>query len=133
MLREAPEPVLELPDGTIIRPEIPKEDMNIWMKCIREEGNGKTVVLRVEGAPEKAVEAYVSLLDEGKLALAGKLEGVTKIIFETPERDYGAKVLQGTRQQEQSLDICEIDLSEKSVIGYDDYIRIIEQLKRFRN
>ncbi len=128
--QRAPEPVLELPDGTIIRPEIPKEDMNIWMKCIREEGNGKTVVLRVEGAPEKAVEAYVSLLDEGKLALAGKLEGVTKIIFETPERDYGAKVLQGTRQQEQSLDICEIDLSEKSVIGYDGYIRIIEQLKK---
>src|SRR5699024_10240668 len=78
----------------------------------------------------KAVEAYVNLLDEGKLALSGKLGGVTKIIFETPERNYEAKVPQGTRPQEKSLDICEIDLSEKSVIGYDDYIRIIEELKK---
>ena len=119
--QRAPEPVIELPDGTMIRPEIPKEDMNVWMKSIRKEGNGKTSCTVGGRSARKGVEAYVSLLDEGKLALAGKLEGVTKIIFETPERDYGAKVLQGTRQQEQSLDICEIDLSEKSVIGYDDY------------
>ena len=68
----------------------------------------------MEGAPEKAVEAYVSLLDEGKLALAGKLEDVTKIIFETPERNYEAKVPQGTRPQEQSLDIARLTCQRRA-------------------
>lgn len=128
--QESQYPTLELPDGTIICPDcFPKADINVWMKSICAGSKGKTVVLHVDGVAEKVVQAYANLLDEGKLVIAKRLEGVSEVVFETRDKTYKARVL-CEKELPEKLDISEIDLSEDRLIGYDDYLRIIEQLKR---
>ena len=79
--------------------------------------------------PEEVVLAYVELLNEGALELAEKLEGISKIIFRSGNCEWEAKLR--TRETEKEiLDIREIDISEDRLIGYEDYLEIIEKLKK---
>lgn len=125
----AQEPEILLRDGTRIGVELQQEQVNVWLDSIQASGADKTAVLQVEGVPEEVVLAYVELLNEGALELAEKLEGISKIIFRSGNCEWEAKLR--TRETEKEiLDIREIDISEDRLIGYEDYLEIIEKLKK---
>ncbi len=123
------EPLICQKDGTLIHPVLSKSEMNVWMKDFMADEEEKTAVLRVEGVPEEVVKAYAELLDEDQLMLGSKLEGIEKLVFETEKGSYTARIKE-KRENKDRLDIRQIDLSEDRLIGYKDYIRIIEQLKK---
>ena len=123
------EPVIRQKDGTLIRPVLSKSEVNVWMKGFRADKEGNTAVLRVEGVPEEVVKAYAELLDKDQLMLGSKLEGIRKLVFETEQGSYTARIRE-KHENKESLDIRQIDLSEDRLIGYEDYIRIIDQLKK---
>ena len=123
------EPVIRQKDGSLIRPVLSKSEVNVWMKGFHTDEEGNTAVLRVEGVPEEVVKAYAELLDKDQLMLGSKLEGIRKLVFETEQGSYTARIRE-KHENKESLDIRQIDLSEDRLIGYEDYIRIIDQLKK---
>lgn len=124
----ATQPQIQNPDGSITA-TAGRHDISVWMCAYEQLANGYAVTLQVEGADEAVVRAYASLLEAGVLEFGGQLPGVNKVILKTGSDCYEAKV-QTACTEKKTLSIEEIDLMEDVLIGYDQYMAIIEKLKQ---
>lgn len=61
--------------------------------------------------------------------MSGRFTKVEQLVFVTDKHQYEARVKEHV-PQEKDLDIKEIDLHEDRLIGYDECMEILEQLKR---
>lgn len=125
--QEAKEPMIVKGDVSIL-PRGTRQSVQIWVESVEENEQGMTVAIRVEGADECVVSSYAELLKRGLLDLGTRLYHTTKLELRTETGSYGVMVAPAG-ETEKTLDICEIDLSEKELIGYERYLEIINQLK----
>ena len=71
----------------------------------------------------------VKLLDEGLLEISDNLYGVDELVFETDTDAYTAKIVE-PQEEEKTLNINDIDIMEHTLIGYEDCMDILKQLKK---
>lgn len=106
-----------------------RQTVNAWLEAVEATEEGNKAVIRLEGAHEKIAAAYMELLERKLLDIGKKLHGIRFLEMRTDSGSYLAEVTP-PGSVEKNLDIGEIDLLEKELIGYEEYKAIIEQLKR---
>lgn len=101
------------------------------LRAIRNGRAGTEAVINVSSKSDLTgyLCAYSRLLSEGILDAANQLEGFSSIVFELNGSPVASAILP-QKHTNPSLDIDEIDLMEDRIIGYDEYLAIIDQLKR---
>ena len=98
--------------------------------CFIEEllwDDGIVAVVRVEGADEELVGAYAELLREG---LTDNVFGDCSILLRCGDSEFFVK--KASAEKTDPISISEVDLSEGKLIGYEEYLEIIGQLKRVK-
>ena len=79
------------------------------------------------------LESFAKLLSEQKLSFGKKLANIERIQFETQEggelKSFSASISE-TKEPVKDMRIENIDILEKTIIGYEQYLEIIEKLKR---
>lgn len=83
-------------------------------------------VLYFTDTDETFVKVYADLLQKGVLSLSEMIGNVAELEFRTEQHSY---VVETKKENRLSIDIRDIDLCEDRVIGYESYIRIMEELK----
>ncbi len=89
--------------------------------------------LRQTGDPAelaKLLTAYSQLLEQGALSLSQGFSGVSRISFQAPGLPEISAAVQEMPHPVKDLDIRDVDIMEGVLIGYQQYLRIISQLRR---
>lgn len=115
-------------NGTVLHTPVNREGVNAKISKIAYQ-NGKLVIFTAAKAAEDMVQSYANLLEEGILEMSLRFTNVEKLVFETGEWQYEAKITE-VMQPEKNLSINQVDLFEDRLIGYDECMEILEQLKR---
>lgn len=114
---------------TEITADSKKWDVDIWLKKIEIKDGRRIATIHVGDVREELVVAYVKLLDEGLLEISDNLYGVDELVFETDTDAYTAKIVE-PQEEEKTLNINDIDIMEHTLIGYEDCMDILKQLKK---
>lgn len=114
---------------TVLPPE--KQEAEVYIASISREKEGLNISVAVENVPDSIVESYAELLQAGVLDPAQQISGFDSVSFRTKGGTYRAE-LPKTEAPEKDLDIRDVDILDHEVIGYDQYIGIMEQLKRVK-
>lgn len=116
-------------------PEIAKEDLTVRIVGIQAEERGLQVMAELDAKCgldlDLVVQAYGRLWNQGSLSLPAMLKGASRIVLQVGERQINLEAPPEPEPQTE-LDIREIDLMEDRLIGYEDYLKIIGQLKRVK-
>lgn len=112
-----------------IVPTLKKSDVNLYISQMEKTPEGIKAVIGAEGIPEEVVEAYGRLLEEGILNIGNRIAGINELELVTEKNAYHV-TLPVREQMQEVVDIRDIDISEKELIGYERYIVIINQLKK---
>ncbi|MEG2783190.1 MAG: M14 family metallopeptidase [Lachnospiraceae bacterium] len=131
--QEAEQPCL-VSKGQTITSLASREQTNAYMYKLSYQQHEITAHIHVKTPEKGLVCSYAELMDQNRLEMARQMEGIHHIEFTTladgnKESSYMANV-SPLSKQEKTLDIEEIDLLEHDVIGYEQYLDIIEQLKK---
>lgn len=108
-----------------------RTDVETYVKELAYENGEVTASVYVKVPDEKIAEAYVDLFNEGVLESSEAFDYVTTINLLTDTNTYKMKV-KPFIEPEKDLDIRDIDLLEHTLIGYDQYMEIVEKLKRVK-
>lgn len=123
-------PALTGPDGG----EIPFDasGSQAALRAVRACGGGMEAVVSVRSEANLAgyLRAYARLLEEGVLDAAERLAGFSRLTLELNGATVASAALQPGREKPEPLDIGEVDLMEDRLIGYEEYLSVIAQLKR---
>lgn len=122
------EPAICLDDKKVL--EVPKrEEISVFITAIEYKNGEMEITIDSEGVSKEAVSAYTHLMNKGRTADHYNYGSIHWLKMKAEGNDYRAK-LPTVNAQEKVLDIREIDLLEHTLIGYDQYMKIIGQLKR---
>ena len=113
----------------IITSSIKKWDVDIWMKKLEVKEEKTVATLYVGNVCEELVAAYVRLLGDGILEISDRLVGIDELKVETESHTYTARIFR-TKEEDKTLHIEKIDILEHTLIGYEQYIELINQLKK---
>lgn len=115
----------------IITPSLKDDDLSVWMSAISINDRGeKSANIQVEGVPDDIVATYATLINDGKLSINEKIQDIRYINFDTGENSYHAEIIRHDNRNEADtkIDIRDIDISEKKLIGYDQCNAILHNL-----
>lgn len=118
-----------------ILPEGSRHTVSVWMEAIEETPAGRKAILRLEGVAAPVAAAYAGLLQKGLLDISGRLFDIDILELVMQDKTGAGQIKRYEARtkraavSEKNLDIKDIDLSPDSLIGYDTYRQIIEQLK----
>ncbi|MCL2006498.1 MAG: M14 family metallopeptidase [Treponema sp.] len=115
-----------------------KEDIDITISSLRYNAGKLSPVIRGEGPAGLTgpFKSYVRLLQERKLNVEKRLTGIEEMHFEVFEdvedekQEFFTVKVQPAPDIPKDLSIDKIDILEDTLIGYDEYVKIFEQLKR---
>lgn len=124
----ASEPCIFL-DGAKLAGVPEREEAAVYMTAVEYQEGEMTVTIETEGVPEEAVSAYADLMNQGMTSDCCDYGRAEWLRLKAGEKYYKAH-LPKLKEEEKALDIREIDLLEDTLIGYDQYMDIIEKLKR---
>lgn len=104
------------------------------MRLVRIGCSGRKPVMEIEvtGAEDSWVASYARLLEQGALLLSRELTQEQEILFVTESGASFRAEIHPPAEPEKSLDIADLDLHEREVIGYDGYMELIRELKKVR-
>ena len=103
-----------------------REDVQARITRISWE-DGLVITVETEGVEDAYLKSYAELFDRGVLEISHHVPDCRVVRFKG-EEEYEARVNPGKVCRNKS--ICDIDLHEKELIGYDTYLEIIEELKQ---
>jgi len=112
-----------------IRGILKREHISLWLSDVSYQNKKWIVTINAEGIDGKTAAAYMKLLEQGMVLQKWQLSGVGMIILNVKGESFRAVIAQ-TDRKETALDITQIDLMEEQLIGYEEYLKIIGQLKR---
>jgi len=128
------EPFIDF-NGEHYKAPFKKEDLKITIPVLEWKEGKLSPVIRIDGPGglSPLIQSYAKLLSEHKLNLEKRLAKTEEIQFEFSgdgkEQRLTAKVCE-VPEPPKDLQINEIDILKDKLIGYDEYLKIIEQLKR---
>lgn len=106
-----------------------KWDVDIWLKKVEIKDGQRIATVHVGNVGEELISAYVKLLDEGLLEMSEKLYGIDVLKVEADDHTYMAKISE-PKDEEKTLSINEIDIMERTLIGYEECMNLLKQLKK---
>ncbi|MEG1957867.1 MAG: M14 family metallopeptidase [Lachnospiraceae bacterium] len=111
-----------------------REQIQVYIQKLSYHNHEMTAHIRVNSPCEKLVSSFTELLNQNVLGISSQLAGVHRMELNThalgsKEGSYQA-LIKPWRETVKTLDIQEIDWKEYEVIGYEQYLDIIEQLKQ---
>ena len=121
-------PVIKSAAAEIV-PSLSREDAGAYIRQLSWEDGRLNMLIDVDGAEEAVVKAYAQLLAQGVLELSGRIENTGRITFAVNGTTFEA-VVPDQAPAVKDTDIRDIDISEYDLIGYEQGISIIDQLKR---
>ncbi|MCE5235856.1 MAG: M14 family metallopeptidase [Eubacteriales bacterium] len=126
------EPVIELKDGGRVAAG-KSACTSAVISAVYLESEGLALVFDVNADESAApmIAAYAALCGEGFAEMAHYLNGYGRLVLRHNNRAYTA-VLPKETAAEKDMDIGDVDIMERSLIGYAESMRVIEQLKRVR-
>lgn len=127
--QQADEPGL-LAAGRPVAAPPKREALAVYLRAVGFDQGRLQVTLKAEGAAEPVAAAYVRLLAAGQLLKDVDFRDYARLTLETAAQTYPAAKLTAPAAPEPPLDIRDINIYEQEVIGYEQYLEVIEQLKR---
>ncbi|MCR4956662.1 MAG: hypothetical protein K6A30_08250 [Lachnospiraceae bacterium] len=128
--QESDEPALFIREKRIVN-TLKKEDIQIYVGEICQEQNKIIVKIKVKGVPKNYVKAYAQLLDLKVLDIANRIYFADELWFEVDEFLFKAQVNKATATKK-DLSIEDVKVPEDELIGYHEYLKLIQQLKRVK-
>ncbi len=116
-------------DGTLHQKTCAKEDVSAYISELTLEDNKLNLDVIVECPDPNIVESFAQLLESGHLSINTTFDKIGTICFRTSNGDYRSNV-KLIPKPTKDLDINTLEFTQQDVIGYDQYICYIEQLKR---
>ncbi|OLS02780.1 M14 family metallopeptidase [Tissierella creatinophila] len=111
-----------------IKSQLKRNEIELYIKRLSYEDDKVTVTLKTDIKEEKLVKSYMDLLELRLLKVSTKFSEIDSLEVITHNEIYKAKVVE-TEKLEKSLNISDIDLMENTLIGYEQYLEIMDQLK----
>lgn len=115
-------------ENQIIISQMTREQVELYIEKLTFKDGKITVVLNSNIKEEKLVDSYIQLLDKKVLEISKLFSGIDILKIATGENCYTAHINK-YEEIEKNLSICDIDIMEHTLIGYDEYMEIIGQLK----
>lgn len=106
-----------------------KQQISLYINEISYNNNMLDINIKTNFDNIGVIKSYFSLMDKQLLNICDKFIGINKIIVNTKHGLYNANIKKIVPQKK-DMKIEEIDLLEDTLIGYDQYIEIINKLKR---
>lgn len=106
-----------------------REDLSVYMNALTYESDQVIAHIHIDGGNTKVAKSYADLFNKEVLASCKGYIGVDIVKLYVNGHVFDMYV-QKNEEQMKDLDIREIDLLEHTLIGYEQYLEIIEQLKR---
>ncbi|WP_353094694.1 M14 family metallopeptidase [Tissierella praeacuta] len=116
-------------DNKDIKCQLKREEVELYMQKLSYKDGKITAFLNTNIKEEKLVESYIYLLEEKLIKASKGFSGIDILKINTEKNCYTSSVIE-QKQPEKNLSILDIDLMEDTLIGYEQYLCIMEQLKR---
>jgi len=112
----------------IIKNQLKREQVELYIQKLSYEDGKITTLLKTNLREEKIVESYMYLLEQQLLEASKLFRGIETLKIVTTESCYSAQIIE-QKETKKNLNILDIDLMEHTLIGYEQYLQIINQLK----
>lgn len=116
-------------DGTVIESMRKREDVSFKVTRLWEKNGKLGVEISAKGVTEEYLKAYAGLLEQGVLEILEGWQQIGEIHFVSESGSVAGAMIRATETKTCLKAITDIDLSEKELIGYEEYLTIIEELK----
>jgi len=116
-------------NNSIIRGKYRRDEIELYIQKISYEDGNVTTYLKTNIEDEKLIKSYLNLLENQLLETSNLISG-TQLLKIINDKGYYTAEIKEYKELEKDFNILDIDLMEYDLIGYDQYIQIIDQLKR---
>ena len=116
-------------DNKVVVSEYKRENIELYLEMINYKDGKTSAVLKTNLKDEKLIESYMELLKDDHLKASKQFSGIDYLKINTDKNNYIAPII-GPEELKKDLSILDINLKESEIIGYKEYLEIIEQLKR---
>ena len=113
----------------VIRAKYTRDEVEMYIQKICYKDGDIITYLKTNIQDDKLIESYLNLLENQLLETSNLISGTKVLKIINDNGCYSAEIKE-LKEQEKDLNILDIDLMEYDLIGYDQYIQIIEQLRR---
>lgn len=118
-------------DGKILKSKYDRKSTSLYLKEIKLEENKIIASFMTDINDDSLVKSYLELLQDDVLDISKDLYGIDRIEISNGYFNISADIKEKERI-EKDLSIEDINIYENELIGYEQYIEIIEQLKRVK-
>ena len=118
-------------DGKILKSKYDRKSTSLYLKEIKLEENKIIASFMTNIDDDSLVKSYLELLQDDVLDISKDLYGIDRIEISNGYFNISADIKE-KEHIEKDLSIEDINIYENELIGYEQYIEIIEQLKRVK-
>ncbi|SCY76560.1 M14 family metallopeptidase [Alkaliphilus peptidifermentans] len=115
-------------NNKLIKSHLKREEVELYLQKLSYADGKITAFLKTNIKEEKIIESYMYLLEHQLLKVSKQFKSIDALKILTEENCYAAGIIE-QHVLEKNLSILDIDLMEHTLIGYGEYIEIINQLK----
>ena len=123
-------------NGNTVTKIVEKKDVNIHIDRIYDIDNkiGMSFLIDCNKNINDLMKAMSKLMENNMLQLGKGFSGYGEVSFKAQGNCeiLSAKIPETVEEAKQYIDIEDVDIMEDQLIGYDEYIKIIEQLKHVK-
>ena len=116
-------------DGKIVAAQTDKNDISLYISRIDMENGNLAVHIITNGISDNVLQSYVDLWNKGALQKSRTVQNCGKIVFAAQSGNLFNAFCKPDAPTPKTSDISDVNLCTENIIGYDEYIDIIEQLK----
>ncbi|MGL9730828.1 M14 family metallopeptidase [Enterococcus sp. DIV0756] len=117
-------------DGQRISHPVKRKEMACFLQSISYEDQELTATIHIDGVSAEVVASYAKLFEQGLVGQDFDFSLYHQLVFHVEGKYFAAKVPEKAPETVKNLTIDQIDLLPDQVIGYEEYLSIIQQLKR---
>lgn len=127
MGKAAPAPQI-LEGDMVIANVVPRDRISCRVMEVFPDKDGLGIGVEITGVQPERVREYAALSESGFLETFRGLNGIGRVALHVGDETYTAQA--HPEEKGSPLDIRSMDLSEGKLIGYEDCMKILSQLKR---
>lgn len=115
-------------NNKLITSHLKRDEVELYIKKLGYKDGEITVFLKTNIKEERLIESYMYLLEHKLLKVSKEFNHIKTLKIITEENSYAASIME-QKDPEKNLSILDIDLMEDTLIGYEQYLSIIDKLK----
>ena len=125
--QEQKEPCIET-DGKPITSRYNRKEIALYLKELRIDEGKLTGRIEIEGVDADLVKSYGCLLHQGMIARGGAFGNISRLLLSLNGEIVTAE-LPVYKEAEKTKNIEDIDILDHTLIGYEEYLRVIDELR----